>query len=86
MSKPEYLREGFDFCLAHLVEECGEVIAAAGKTQRWGRESYNPEPGASKETNEEWLLREIKDMEDCISRIRVEIVKPKIRKIIEDIG
>jgi len=41
--KAKYLRDDFDSVLAHAVEECGEFIAAAGKTQRWGRRSFNPE-------------------------------------------
>lgn len=39
----KYLRPGFDFALAHAIEEAGEFLAAAGKTQRWGRLSSNPE-------------------------------------------
>lgn len=53
--------------LAHLVEEMGEVLAAAGKTQRWGPRSYNPElPEEERETNLTWLLREIADLERAI--------------------
>jgi hypothetical protein len=42
MSDPRFLQQGFDKQLAHVVEECGEVISAAGKTQRWGPSSINP--------------------------------------------
>jgi len=71
-SDPEYLKpEDFDFCLAHVVEECGEVLAAAGKTQRWGRESVDPTLKEKyQETNEKWLLREIYDLEDALIRLR----------------
>lgn len=68
--KPEYLRPGFDFALAHAIEEAGEFLAAAGKTQRWGRDSSNPElPEAERETNEEWLRREMLDLSDALDRL-----------------
>ena len=54
--------------LGYLAEECGEVMAAVGKTLRWGLESYNPElPEEERETNREWLLRELKDLKQAIS-------------------
>ena len=56
--------------LGYVVEECGEVLAAIGKTQRWGLESFNPDPGASQETNREWILRELKDLESACSILR----------------
>jgi NTP pyrophosphatase (non-canonical NTP hydrolase) len=56
--------------LAYLVEECGEVLAAAGKSQRWGLESYNPDlPPDERETNAAWLLREMHDLKRAISLI-----------------
>ncbi len=74
MSDPRFLQAGFDKQLAHLVEECGEVLAAAGKTQRWGRESYNPlVPVDQRETNIDWLMREIADLEEAIARLRVTV-------------
>jgi NTP pyrophosphatase (non-canonical NTP hydrolase) len=62
MSDPRFLQAGFDKQLAHLIEECGEVIAAAGKTQRWGRDSSNPLLPEDQETNEQWLRREMGDL------------------------
>lgn len=56
--------------LGRFIEECGEALAAAGKTVRYGWNSYNPLPGASTETNEVWLEREIVDLEDAIDRLR----------------
>jgi|GEM_PF-3050861 len=74
MSDPKYLRPGFDFCLSHLVEECGEVLAAAGKTQRWGALSVDPTlPEEQQETNADWLLRELADLKEAISRMEFEI-------------
>ncbi len=56
--------------LGRFIEECGEALAAAGKTVRYGRESYDPLPGSSRETNEHWLMREIEDVEFAISKLR----------------
>lgn len=54
--------------LGRFIEECGEVLAAAGKTVRFGWNSYNPfDPH---ESNEEWLYREILDLEKAIKRLR----------------
>lgn len=76
MSDPKYIRPGADFAIACLVEECGEVLAAAGKTQRWGLDSVNPElPPQEQETNRDWLLRELNDLEEAILRVRKEIRK-----------
>ncbi len=57
--------------LGYLVEECGEVLAAVGKTQRWGLDSVNPEiPAAERETNRDWILRELHDLERAIGFVR----------------
>lgn len=72
MSDARYLKpDDIDFCLAHLVEEAGEVLAAAGKTQRWGLHSVNPTlPKTMQETNGAWILRELDDLEGAIARFR----------------
>lgn len=57
--------------LAHLIEEAGEVLAAAGKSLRFGLDSVNPYvPLEEQETNRDWLLREIADLEQAIARVR----------------
>lgn len=72
----KYLRPGFEFALAHFVEECGEALAAAGKTQRWGLDGYNPElPPEHRETNRAWLERELVDVEGAIFRLRTAIAE-----------
>lgn len=54
-------------CLARTIEEAGEVVAAAGKSARFGLDSYNPElPEEERETNAEWLLREMQDLQDAM--------------------
>ncbi len=71
--KPEYQPITVDQKLGYLVEECGEVLAAVGKTQRWGLDGRNPEPGASPETNREWILRELSDLEYACTLVRAMI-------------
>lgn len=76
MGDPRFIQSGFEKELAHLVEECGEVLAAAGKLQRWGPHSVNPLlPPHEQETNIAWLWREIGDLESVIARIAQTIRK-----------
>lgn len=70
MSNQKYLRTDWNSCLAHAIEECGEFVAAAGKTLRWGPMSVNPElPPCDQESNLVWLRREMKDVTDAMSRL-----------------
>lgn len=69
--RPEYEPQDERQALGYFIEECGECLAAAGKTLRWGFESFNPEPGASRETNREWLFREVADLEQAIIRLKI---------------
>jgi hypothetical protein len=81
MMDTKYLRPGFDFALAHAIEEAGEFLAAAGKTQRWGRDSYNPElPPEQRETNEAWLAREIADLQGALGRLVMEAAKTAVER------
>ena len=65
--KPEYRPKTTLEKLGYLVEECGEVMAAAGKTIRWGLDSVNPELSQDEqETNRDWLLRELSDLKRAI--------------------
>jgi NTP pyrophosphatase (non-canonical NTP hydrolase) len=68
--RPEYQPVSIEQKLGYLVEECGEVLHAVGKTQRWGLESFNPEFGASTETNRKWILREFTDLERACAIVR----------------
>lgn len=68
--KSKYIVDDFEHCLGHVVEECGEVLAAAGKTLRWGWASMNPEiPEKERETNIVWLIRELRDLRGAIDRL-----------------
>lgn len=74
MSDNRFLQQGFFNQLAHLVEECGEVLAAAGKTQRWGWASVNPLiPVGEQESNLLWLKREMGDLKEAIQRLEATI-------------
>lgn len=69
--KPEYEPVDAAQAIAYLCEECGEVLAAAGKTLRWGVDGTNPElPPVNRETNRAWLLREMKDLAGAVRRVR----------------
>jgi hypothetical protein len=75
MTDPRYLRPGdLPFALAHAAEEAGELLAAIGKTLRWGADSVNPLlPPDQQETNREWILREIPDLQGALDRLIVEL-------------
>ena len=57
----KYYPKTIDQKLGYLVEECGEVMAAVGKAQRWG---------LSSEINREWILRELTDLEAACAIVR----------------
>lgn len=68
--KPEYEPKTREQFYGHMIEEAGEVLAAAGKTLRWGELSYNPElPREQREFNIEWLRREMKDLREAMDRL-----------------
>jgi NTP pyrophosphatase (non-canonical NTP hydrolase) len=76
--KPQYEPGTLEQRLGYLVEECGEVLHAVGKTQRWGLESYNPDmPLGQRESNGDWILRELRDLEAAIARVRVGIAESR---------
>ena len=62
--------------LGWLVEECGEVLAAIGKTQRWGLSSVNPElPPEQQEKNGDWIMRELVDLKRAIEMVEHDLVR-----------
>lgn len=68
---PQYEPRSVEARLGYLVEECGEVLQAAGKSIRWGLMSVNPElPKDEQETNVNWLLRELRDLERAIALVK----------------
>lgn len=73
--KAQYMPKTAKQKLGYLIEEAGEVLAAAGKSLRWGLDSTNPElkPGEPLygETNEEWLYRELQDLKRAIGLVEV---------------
>lgn len=72
--KERYRPETTDQKLGYLTEECGEVLAAVGKARRWGLESVNPElPPEQQETNRDWILRELNDLELAIMLVRQDL-------------
>lgn len=79
MSDPRFIRTGdVNFALAHAAEEAGEVIAAIGKSLRWGLESVNPLlPPAEQETNRQWVRREMIDLRAALDRLEAELDAPE---------
>jgi NTP pyrophosphatase (non-canonical NTP hydrolase) len=76
--KPQYKPRTTNQKLGYLVEECGEVLAAIGKAQRWGLENFNPEiPVEQRETNRYWILRELADLDVAIDMLREDLLKHK---------
>lgn len=74
MSDNMFIKKGFDQTLSHVIEECGEVLAAAGKLQRHGIYSVNPLlPVEQQETNIHWLIRELVDLKEAIERFELEL-------------
>lgn len=75
MSDPRFIQPSKEKELAHLVEECGEVLHAAGKIQRFGFEAVNPLlPKSEQEQNVAWLYRELGDLEGAIVRLKVSLI------------
>jgi NTP pyrophosphatase (non-canonical NTP hydrolase) len=66
-----YVPDDLDGCLSRLIEECGEVLAAAGKIQRFGWLGGHPDlDPETREKNVEWLLRELEDLSDAQRRLK----------------
>ena len=62
--------------IGKCVEECGELQESLGKTLRWGMFSANPElRKEDQELNRDWILREMKDVEEAIQLLRNHINK-----------
>ena len=70
MSHERYLPMTLPNKLAQLAEEAGEVVAAVGKTLRFGLDSENPElPDGIREKNRVWLKRELEDLKRAIAKV-----------------
>ena len=74
MIKTKYTPKTQKQKLGYLIEECGEVLTAVGKSMRWGIESVNPESRVVKpETNREWILRELDDLDRAVFMVRASL-------------
>lgn len=81
MTDPRYMRPGIDFARGKLIEELGELQAALGKSIRWGWLSSNPElPREQRETNADWVRREIADVRQALDNIEHEMTMSCIPK------
>jgi hypothetical protein len=67
----KFLPNDIEGKLFHVIEECGEVLSAAGKLQRFGPLSVNPLlPVEKQESNIYWLIRELEDLETAIHKFK----------------
>jgi hypothetical protein len=74
MTDLKYMRPGLEFARNKLIEECGELIQALGKTGRWGWDSYDPTvPESERESNELWVVREARDVEHALMNLYTEL-------------
>jgi len=78
MTDPRYMRPGLDFARGNAIEELGELLAALGKSLRWGWRSYNPElPRDQRETNADWIRREMADVRGALDNLEKEMNDPE---------
>ena len=76
MTDKRFLQDGLFHTSAHLIEECGELIAALGKSWRWGFDSVNPLlPPEQQEANLAWVRREMADVREMLDRFDAELNK-----------
>lgn len=74
MTDSRFARPGLHHAFGRAVEELGELSAALGKTLRWGWDSVNPLlPEAARETNEQWVRRELADVREALDKLEVEL-------------
>lgn len=66
--REDLLPTSFEGRLSRLVEECGEVLQAVGKIQRFGREAQDPVTKI-KYDNVADLRQELVDLKDSIKQI-----------------
>lgn len=72
---PEYMPADPAGRLFWLLEELGELVAALGKTGRFGPDSYNPElPPNQRERNCDWVLREMEDVRAAMDGVRLDML------------
>lgn len=70
----EFIRPGLDHALGRAIEEAGEVLAALGKTVRFGWGGSNPLiPEEERETNEAWVRREVADLQHALGALLIEL-------------
>jgi hypothetical protein len=71
-----YLRPGLDFARGRMIEECGELQTALGKSIRWGWLGENPElPPPERETNLVWVRKEMQDVRASLDNLQLELDK-----------
>ena len=72
MADQRYFPKDMTGKLAHVAEECGEVIQMVSKCIRFGVTEVYPKQ-ATRKNNAARLLDEMADLEGSLSRLRVEL-------------
>jgi len=71
---PKYEPKTREEKIGWLTEECGEVLKAIGKIQRFGMDSVHPDDiMRDKETNREHLEFELKDLKAAIELVEIDL-------------
>lgn len=74
MVDPRFVKTGREQAKDRLIEECGELVAALGKTGRFGWASYNPLlPLEERELNIDWVRREMNDVRLALDAMEKEL-------------
>ena len=69
MKRVDLLPTDFDGAVARLVEDCGEILQAVGKMQRFGITACDPKTGKLYDNLED-LKGEMLDVEHAIGEVR----------------
>ena len=74
MTNQKYMHPGLDFAMGKAIAEAGELMAALGKTLRWGWSSVNPElPSTQQEPNASWVRREMAAVRHALDNLEKEM-------------
>ena len=80
MTDPAYLPMTPEERMSRLIEECGEVLQAIGKLQRFGPDNHHPRD-EGKRTNRDRLLDELQDLRQAIVGVANDLRQVRARDL-----